>query len=81
MSRNTLVLVSLLADDRSRNGHDCVIDQLAIRSTRTKTNTSFILAAKNGFRRIEFKLVCDTGISLFDSHGELVGNAILRLKC
>jgi hypothetical protein len=69
-----------LADDRSRNAHDCVIDQLSIRTSMTKTNTSFILAAKNAFRRNEFKLVYDKGISLFDLFGEQVGNAILRLN-
>ena len=54
MSTNTLVTVSLLGKARSRDGHDCVIGQLAIRSTMTKTNTTFILAAKNAFKRVDF---------------------------
>ena len=56
MSRNTLVLVLLLGKARSRNGHDCASDQLSIDYSMTKTNTTFILAAKNALKRI---LVCD----------------------
>jgi hypothetical protein len=60
-------MVSLLVDDRSRNSHDCVIDQLSIRSTRTSSNTSIEVAAKNIFRTVDFEFVYDKEISRFDS--------------